>query len=159
MPNDDPEISALAVPGIQEEKDKAIYTSNMATKTTESKMHHPTLTKIIGKPNRISIQNFRAELLANACSVHSDGGDGLLGHAHIVLTEAEYNANSMGAIPFGIPNKPAVLVHDPAVTHKTMYVLDKAYDLELATWRTYQSTASTLKGQVLALVHDIYLRH
>ena len=96
-------------------------------------MPHPTLTKIIGNPNRICIQNLKAELLANACSIHSDGGDGLLDHACIVLTEAEYNANSTGATPFVIPTKAAVLAHDLTVTHKTMYMLDKAYDLELTT--------------------------
>ena len=125
--NDDPAvpgIPALAEP--TESHEAAFYTPNMPAETTEGKMPHPTLTKIIGKPNRISIQKLRAQLLANACSVHSDGGDGLLGYARIVLTEAEYNANSMGAIPFVIPTKPAVLVHDPGVTHKSMYILNKA---------------------------------
>ena len=145
MPNDDPEIPAVPA------EEAAFYISTMPAET-EGKMPHPTLTKISGKPNRTSIQTLRAELLENACSVHSDGGDGLLGHARIVLTEEEYNKNSYGAEPFLIPTKPATLNHDPTLTHKTMYVLDKAFAVELTAWKTYQSTASTLKGQLLVVI-------
>ena len=39
-----------------------------------------------------------------------------------------------------------------------MYVLDKAYDLALATWKTYQATTNALKSQVLVSVDDTYLK-
>ena len=83
----------------------------MLTDTTESKMPHPTR-----KPTRLSLQRLRTELLANTCSVHSDGGDGSLGHAHSILSKTEYNTNSTNGTPFVIHTKPAIAAHDPKAT-------------------------------------------
>ena len=57
-----------------------MQTSNEAT------MPFPVPTNIIGKPTEKSITTLHTQLLANARSIHSDEGDGLLGHAIIVLT-------------------------------------------------------------------------
>ena len=66
-------------------------------------MPHPVPTKIIGKPTQKTIAILHAQLVANARSVHSDGGDGRLGHAKIVLTDAEYTAFSNGNTPYITP--------------------------------------------------------
>ena len=128
------------------------------TTGNESKMPHPTLTKISGKPNRLSLQLIKTEVLANARSVHSDEGDGRLGHARLVLSHHDYIANSTNGIAFIPPRKPADVVHALNATHETMYRSDKTYDREHAVWTTYTDTGDILKRQLLEAVDDDYTK-
>lgn len=121
-------------------------------------MLHPTLTKISGKPNRLSLQLLKTEVLANARSVHSDEGDGRLGHARLVLSHHDYIANSTNGITFIPPRKPAPVVHALSATHETMYRSDKTYDREYAVWTTYMDTADILKCQLLQAMDDSFTK-
>ena len=55
------------------------------------KLPHPELTRIDGMPDYLSIQRLKRELVANAISVYSTRGNGALGHAVLILGNAEYN--------------------------------------------------------------------
>ena len=117
------------------------------TDTTEV-MPHPTLTKIIGKPTQRSITILRSEALANARAIHSDEGDGILGHARIVLTATEYTAASQGNVDYNTPAKPPRVPHAINATADTMYRTDQAYKEALATWKLHQSTQKKILQQI-----------
>ena len=128
-----------------------------ATDTTEI-MPHPTLTKIMGKPTQRSIAILRSEVLANARAIHSDEGDGILGHARIVLTGPEYTAASQGNVDYNTPVKPPPVVHAINATADTMYRSDKTYKEELAIWKLHQNTQKKLLQQLLEAVDDTYTK-
>ena len=119
-------------------------------------MPHPVPTKIIGKPTQKTIAILHAQLVANARSVHSDGGDGRLGHARIVLTDAEYTAFSNGNVQYITPPRPAAVVHSLNATTDTMYRTDKAYQLNLKTWKLHHDTEAKILQHILAAVDDKY---
>ena len=121
-------------------------------------MPHPTLTKIIGKPTQRSVTKLRSEALANARTVHSDNGDGILGHARIVLTGPEYTAASQGGVEYLTPAKPPRPVHALNATADTMYRTDKEYKEELAAWKLHQDTQKKILQQILAAVDDTYTK-
>ena len=132
----------------------------MTTTTASYKeaMPHPTLTKIIGKPTYTSLTLLFDQIIANACSVHSDGGDGQMGHARIVITAADYAEISAGNVDFDIPVKPALPNHALNASTETMYRTDNTYKNDLATWKKYYDTAAILKQQLLATVDDTYTK-
>ena len=121
-------------------------------------MPHPVPTKIIGKPTQKTIAILHAQLVANARSAHSDGGDGRLGHARIVLTNAEYTSFSHNGVQYDTPDRPAAVHHAMNATTDTMYRTDKAYQIELKTWKTHQDTEAKILQQILAAVDDKYTK-
>ncbi len=122
----------------------------------EDTMPHPVPTKIVGKPTQRTIAILHSQLVANARSVHSDGGDGRLGHARIVLTNAEYTSFSTGNAQCTTPPRPAAVVHARTATTEAMYHADKAYQIELKTWKLHRDTEAKILQQILAAVDDKY---
>jgi hypothetical protein len=55
---------------------------------------HPIIAPIVGVPTYESINALNLQLNANAASVQSNLGDGLLGLLYLTITPAEYNALS-----------------------------------------------------------------
>ena len=53
---------------------------------------HAELTPIVGKPTYASVQELKKQLVSNAMSVYSSRGNGVLGHAVIVLGQTDYDA-------------------------------------------------------------------
>ena len=112
----------------------------------------------MGKPTQRSITTLRSEALANARAVHSDEGDGILGHVRIVLTAAEYTAASQGNVDYVTPAKPARVVHALNATADTMYRSDQEYKETLAAWKLHQNTQKKLLQQLLEAVDDTYTK-
>ena len=54
------------------------------------------LSKITGKPNYLSLSALKKQLVANSVSVFSSRGNGALGHAMLVLGQADYDARAVG---------------------------------------------------------------
>ena len=129
----------------------------MPTTTTDHDvMPHPKLTPIFGTPNQRTVTLLRAELLANSKSVPSDGGDGILGHARLVLVAAEYSANSQGHVGYIAPVKPAPVVHLHNASAAAMYRNDAAYKSAFAAWKLHHDTEATLLQQLIAAVDDTF---
>ena len=127
------------------------------TSTTDSTvMPHPTLTKIIGMPTQRTLSVLRSETVANARSVPSEGGDGLLGHARLALTAPEYAAVSFGNVAYITPPRPAVVVHNINAQADTMYRSDKEYKVKYAAWKLHHDTDAKLIQLLLAAVDDPY---
>jgi hypothetical protein len=126
--------------------------------SSDATMPHPVPTKIIGKPTEKTITILHTQLIANARSIHSDGGDGLLGHARIVLTEAQYINASHNNVAYAQPAKPAPVIHAINATADTMYRSDKTYDLALKVWKLHKNTENKIMQQLLASVDDKYTK-
>jgi hypothetical protein len=81
---------------------------------------HPILTKIGNsntEPTFASILITHIELNANASSVYSARGDGLLGHLALTINSIDYKSRSKGNIDFDPPvNPPASPTHKDNAT-------------------------------------------
>ncbi len=122
--------------------------------SNEATMPHPVPTKIIGKPTEKSITILHTQLIANARSIHSDRGDGLLGHASIVLTPAQYQSASLNNVEYVRPAKPAPITHALNATSETMYRSHKTYDRKLKKCNPHQNTQNKLMNQIQTPVND-----
>ena len=98
----------------------------MTTTTTNEVMPCPVLSRIIGRPTHAGVKLLHTQLIANACAVQSDRGDGRLGHLRIVVPGAEYQTLSHGNVVFPVPNKPVAPTHGATATMERMYKLDEA---------------------------------
>ncbi len=125
---------------------------------TETTMPHPVPTKIVGKPTEKTITILHTQLIANARSIHSDGGDGLLGHSSILLTTAQYENASHNNVPYVTPAKPALVAHALNATTDTMYRSDKAYEQKLKVWKLHKETEDKIMQQLLGAVDDMYTK-
>ena len=121
-------------------------------------MPHPVLTRIIGKPNRRNITLLKCQLLANALSIPSNGGDGLLGLSRLVLTAPEYAAASNGGVPYVTPIKPVLVDHALNANADTMHHSEHTYKIEMIEWESYYKTKAKLTQQILAAVDDTYTK-
>ena len=130
----------------------------MPSSTDNEAMPHPTLTKILGKPTQRTLAILRAQVLANTRAIHSDRGDGRLGHAYIVLGNVAYQEASHNNVAFILPVKPVPPVHALNATQDTMYRSDKTYDCQLAEWKRYNETEATILQQILSAVDDTYTK-
>jgi hypothetical protein len=113
----------------------------MPTNTTSENdvMPHPTLTKIFDKPTQPTLTLMHSEILANAMDVPSDGGDGQLGHARLVLSANAYDTASHGHVAYITPVKPS-----------------RVYNIDLAAWKLRHDTEKKLLQQLLAEVENIF---
>jgi hypothetical protein len=115
---------------------------------------HPTLTPIIGEPTHASIKTLKVELSANASSVDSILGNGILGLIRLTITEDAYNERS--DIPFIVPENPGPFVRDPTATQHQITAAKEEHAELLRVWKEYQATDKALRQQLLAAVPDIY---
>jgi hypothetical protein len=121
-------------------------------------MPHPILTKILGKPTQVTLTILHSQILANAMSVPSDGGDGILGLARLVLSAQAYAAASVGHVAYITPLKPDPVVHLAGTRQANMYREDKVYDVAYAAWKLHHDTDKKLLQQLLAAVDDLYTK-
>lgn len=134
------------------------------TGTALSTFPHPELTRIIGAPTYLTLQQTRRELMANAISVHSIRGNGLLGHVVIVIGINAYNLLANPA-PVGgnannwtMPTHPGQAPNYPAGANSNQIARANAtYDRELKEFITYNETVNALKKQLLAAVDPTYI--
>lgn len=119
---------------------------------------YATLTPIEGEPTFLAITQLKRELVANAVAVPSPHGNGQLGHAVVVLGQAEYD-NLAGAgnqwIP---PNQPPpapvipVGANGPAIANA-----NSQWERAVREWETLNAVESSLKRLLLEAVDDSYI--
>jgi hypothetical protein len=122
----------------------------MPTTTTSDNdvMPHPKLTKTL----------MHSEILANAMAVPSDGGDGQLDHARLVLSTSAYATASHGRVAYITPVKPVIVDHAINATQETMYRTDQDYKIDLAAWKLNHDTEKKLLQQLIAAVDNIFTK-
>jgi hypothetical protein len=123
--------------------------------TEARRMPHPILTKIVGKPTYASLTIARRELYSNGASIPTTRGDGLKGHAVIVLGQAEYLRRA--GQPFVIPGNPGP-PPTPRVnaTEQAMAREHRRYEADTKDFEVYTALENTLKQQLFAAIDEIY---
>jgi hypothetical protein len=118
---------------------------------------HPTIAPITGIPNYKSIYTLNLQLNANAASVQSNLGNGLLGLLYLTITSAEYNV--LLATGFILPKNPGA---SPAVPHAAINsqaaTLICKHKADTSLFKEYLATDKALKQQAIAAVDVMYLK-
>ena len=118
---------------------------------------HPTVLPITGVPTYESIAELNLQLNANAASVQSNLGDGLLGLLYLTITPAEYNTLSMNI--FVPPANPGAAPRIPAgATEVQTAEIIRQHKANLQLFKEYLSTDKALKQQIIGAVPAMYLR-
>jgi hypothetical protein len=88
--------------------------ADSAGSTTPSMVFpHPSLTKIVGRPNHSLLQLLQMQLYANANAISSNLGGGLHGHLALVMPPEQYLLLTGQA--FDIPDNPGKFVRLPTM--------------------------------------------
>jgi hypothetical protein len=118
---------------------------------------HPIIAPITGVPNYESIKARNLQLNANAASVQSNLGDGLLGLLYLTITPAEFNALSATAF---IPpkNLGAIPTIPYAATDSQFATLLREQKAETNLFKEYIAIDKALTQQVIATVDTMYLK-
>jgi hypothetical protein len=118
---------------------------------------HPTIAPNNGVPNYETISTLNLQLNANAASVQSNLGDGLLGFLYLTITPAEYNA--LSATELFPPENPGASPNVPyAATDSQVATLIREHKTETQLFKEYIATDKALKQQVIAAVDSMYLK-
>jgi hypothetical protein len=118
---------------------------------------HPTVMPITGVPTYESLAELNLQLNANAASVQSNLGDGLLGLLFLTVSVAEYN--TLSAVAFIAPVNPGATAVIPAgSTAAQIAVRQRTHRDNLALFREYLATDKALKQQVIGAVNPMYIR-
>ena len=119
---------------------------------------HEALTPIVGKPTFAQIQGLKQEMISNAVSVHSQRGNGALGHAVIVLGQVEYNALVGPANHWVQPPNPGPQPIIPAnATQHMILAIQSQWERDTREWETYFSTEKALKRLLLQAIDKTYI--
>ena len=131
---------------------------SMTDLTTAFTLPYPELTKIEGKPTFLTVSVLKKELLANAISVPSNRGNGALGHAVIVLGQADYDARAGAGNAWVDPPNPGPEPNIPAAaTGPQIAHANEAWKRELQEFKTFDMVGKKLKQQILAAVDKSFI--
>jgi hypothetical protein len=118
---------------------------------------HLTIPPINGLPTYKSIAGFVRLLNANAASVHSERGGGLLEHLALTVSPAVYT--TLSAVIFIPPLNPgAVPVVPGNASAAQVQTLFRAHKENLRLWQLYNHVDAALKQQLVNGVHQMYIR-
>ena len=107
-------------------------------------------------PSHALLSVIAKELNANAISIHSNRGNGKLGHLSLTIITIAYLAKS-GNVAFNIPLHPGI--HVSHALGATIYQIAEAnmqHDAELKDFYVYQQTENILTRLLLAAIPDAY---
>ena len=110
---------------------------------------------IVGIPNYKIIKELNLLLSVNAASVHSNGGNGSLGH--LALTVSTTVLDTLAGCDFSAPTNPGATVDVPAsATASQTAALKRTHKAAIKYWDTYNSVDGALKHQLLARIYHTY---
>lgn len=118
---------------------------------------HKTLPRIIGPPTYETIRDMHLKMNENCISVHSNLGNGQLGHLGISVTASVYD--TLSAVPFVAPANPGaapvfpVGAQGPQITNIRL-VFDEAQSI----FNTYQNVQKAISALIIATVDEIYFQ-
>jgi hypothetical protein len=118
---------------------------------------HPIIPPIEGLPTYESITDVTRLLNTNAASIHSELGDGQLGHLALTISPAVYA--TLSAIPFVAPPNPGpvpVLVPNVGTTAQIQGII-RDHKESLRLWREYNHVDAALKQQLIRAVDQLYI--
>jgi hypothetical protein len=117
----------------------------------------PTVLPIVGEPTYESIAALHRQLNANAASIQSHLGDGLLGLLPLTVSAAVYN--TLSATPFLAPVNPGAAPVIPANSSGPQ-IADLRFTFNTATalFKDYDLADKALKQLLLGAVDDMFVR-
>ena len=99
---------------------------------------NPSIPPIIGIPTYYTLKEVNILLSANASSVHSNRGNGALGHLFLTIRPNTYR--TIAGIAFAPPVNPGVtMTIPPGSTGPQIAALERTFNSDLKEWRTYQN--------------------
>jgi hypothetical protein len=117
----------------------------------------PTVQPIIGEPNYESIAALHLQLIANAASVQSHLGNGVLGLLYLTISPAVYA--TLSAVPFVPPVNPGPTPIIPARSTQPTTVTIRAQFIENTdVFKQFSATDKVLKQLLVGAVDEMYIR-
>jgi hypothetical protein len=118
---------------------------------------HKTLPRIIGPPTYKTIRDMHLKINENCISVHSNLGNGLLGHLGISVTAAIYN--TLSAIPFVPPLNPgAAPVFPNGAQGPQIANIRLVFNEAQVMFNTYQNVQKAISALIIGAVDEIYFQ-
>ena len=118
---------------------------------------HKTIPPIIGQPTYESIRDMHLQMNENCISVHSNLGNGQLGHLGITVTQAVYN--TLSALPFVAPINPgSTPVFHPNAQAPEIENIRRIFQEEQAVFNTYQNVQKAISALMIGAVDPIYFQ-
>lgn len=122
---------------------------------------HPAIlaTHPLGQPpTYATLKPAMTQLNANATSVPSTGGDGLLGHLVLTIGEQNYQAQSIGNVAYPLPAPVLINPIIPAGSTGTMITeLRRQHNDKKKAFQRYYAVDTALKQQIIDATDDMYL--
>jgi hypothetical protein len=117
---------------------------------------HPTIPSIVGIPTYNALKDLQLSLNANAASVRSNLGNGLLGL--LALTVSPKVHDTLADKPFVVPINPGPTATFPgALTGAQIANIRQYHDELKALFIEYYATNKALKQQIIGAVNKLYL--
>ena len=113
------------------------------------------LSRLPGEPNLATLLTLRAQIKANASSVHSSLGGGKHGHLGLVVTDTVYAA-IVGTVPFTRPSLPTLTIGES----DTQYVLAEkrhVFMVNMQLFREVNAVERAIIQQIVTAIDEIYL--
>ncbi len=117
---------------------------------------HPVVTKIIGRPTFSQIQKFNKKLKANAASVPTTLGGGLLGHLGLLLTPAEYATVTNAQFMFPVNPGLGAEVPQTSTAAQTGHLV-RTHQALKHTYDTCVNVETALKQQIIHAVENAFI--
>ncbi len=118
---------------------------------------HKTIPPIVGQPTYESIRDMHLQMNENCISVHSNLGNGQLGHLGITVTQAVYN--TLSALPFVAPINPgSTPVFHPNAQAPEIENIRRIFQEEQAVFNTYQNVQKAISALMIGAVDPIYFQ-
>jgi hypothetical protein len=117
----------------------------------------PTILPIVGEPNYDSIAALHRQLNANAASIQSHLGNGLLGLLYLTVSPAVYA--TLSATPFVAPINPGPTPDIPVgSTNAQISNIRFTFNADTLIFRNYDMADKALKQLLLGAVDDMFVR-
>jgi len=118
---------------------------------------HKSLPRIIGPPTYETIRDMHLKLNENCISVHSNLGNGALGHLGISVNDEVYN--TLSAVPFVPPENPGATPDFPAGAQGPQIAnIRLVFEETQIMFNTYQNVQKAISALIIGAVDDIYLQ-
>jgi hypothetical protein len=118
---------------------------------------HKTILPIVGQPTYAAIRDMHLKMNENCISVHSNLGNGLLGHLGISVTPDVYN--TLSALPFVPPVNPGAAPAFPAGAQGPQIEnIRRIFEEEQVIFNTYQNVQKAISALMIGAVDEIYFQ-
>jgi hypothetical protein len=118
---------------------------------------HKTIPTIVGQPTYEAIRDMHLKMNENCIAVHSNLGNGQLGHLGISVTPAVYD--TLSATPFVAPVNPgAAPVFPNGAQGPQIENIRRIFEEEQSIFNTYQNVQKAISALMIGAVDEIYFQ-